>query len=67
MPYTDPSDKTVMGERFTKAHERFIARMKERNEDKKLDTAWKAGAYFARKGLREAALTRRPSRKRRAK
>lgn len=50
--------------RFEKALERFSQRAKQREEDKKLDPEWKAAAYLARKSMREAALLRRPRRRR---
>ena len=66
-PYSDPSDKDVMKLRFSKAHERFVKRLKEKDIDKALGTEWKSSAYVSRKDLREAVLSSRSRRKRSAR
>ncbi len=63
-PYSALEVEGLLRTRFTKAVERFSERARQREEDKKLGPEWKAAAYFARKGMRQAALLKRQRRQR---
>lgn len=63
-PYAESEVQGILKTRYAKALQRFSERAKARRDDKQIGPEWKASAYFARKGMLEAALRSRPRRRR---